>query len=379
MFYQSPETRAFFMDFKHYMKQAISLAEKGTDVFPNPKVGALILDGDTVVAEGYHQVYGGPHAEIEAFNALNQSAKGLTMMVTLEPCSHHGKTPPCVDAIIEKGIQKVIIGMEDPHPLVAGKGIQKLKEAGIEVEIGFLNKELNALNQNYLTLIQKKRPITTLKVATTVDGKVASVTHDSKWISNPSSRLKSHALRERHEAIMVSVNTVLRDDPALSARLESTTHPFKIIIDRPLKTPIDAQLFKDAGGKVIIITHEHHDLEIKKAFLEKGARFIEVPLKENHLDLSVAFEKILDEKIHSVLIEAGHHLGASLIEENLIDELVVFIAPKLIGGDSAPTLMGGKGIALIDDAVKLTLLKHEVLGEDIMLHYALKETSCLQD
>lgn len=367
------------MDFNTYMRQAISLAEKGTNVFPNPKVGALILEGNTVVAEGYHQEYGGPHAEIEAFNALNQSAKGLTMVVTLEPCSHHGKTPPCADAIIERGIQKVIIGMEDPHPLVAGKGIQKLKDAGIEVEVGFLEKELKEINQNYLTLIQKKRPITTLKVATTVDGKMASVSHDSKWISNPSSRLQSHALRKRHEAIMVSVNTVLRDDPALSARLESTTHPFKIIIDQPLQTPLDAQLFKDAAGKVIIITHEHHDLEIKKAYLEKGARFIEVPLKENHLDLNVAFEKILDEKIHSVLIEAGHHLGASLIEENLIDELVVFIAPKLIGGDNAPTLMGGKGISMMNDAVKLTLLKHEVLGEDIMLHYALKETSCLQD
>jgi len=360
------------MDIIKHMKQAIALAEKGIHAFPNPKVGAVIIKDNQIVAEGYHRYYGKAHAEVEAFNHLQEDAKGLTMVVTLEPCSHHGKTPPCVDLIIEKGISKVIIGMEDPHPLVKGQGIMKLKAAGIDVEVGFLEKELAELNKMYLTNIQKKRPFTTLKVAMTVDGKIASKDYDSQWISNPSSRQKTHELRAQYQAILVSVNTVLRDDPSLSVRLDDVIHPYKIVIDPQLKTPLNAHIIQESATKVIIITQDTHGHDRYQPYLDLNITLIQVSSQKNHLNLKEAFEKLYAINIRSIFIEAGHHLAASLFEENLVDELVVFIAPKLIGGDEAPTLMGGTGIPLMKDALKLELIHHQIIDEDIMLQYKVR-------
>lgn len=367
------------MDIIKHMKHAISLAEKGTQAFPNPKVGALIIKNNEVVASGYHQVYGGPHAEVDAFNHLKESAEGLTMVVTLEPCSHHGKTPPCVDLIIEKGISKVIIGMQDPNPLVAGKGIEKLQHAGIEVEVGFFEEELTELNKMYLTNVQKNRPFTTLKVAMTVDGKIASKTYDSKWISHPSSRLKTHELRNRHQAILVSVNTILRDDPSLSVRLDDIKHPFKIVIDPELKTPITAKIIQEDASKVILITQNTLDHHLLQPYQDLGVQIMQVASDGHHLHLQAAFEKLFHMELRSIFIEAGHHLSASLFQASLIDELVVFIAPKLIGGDTAPTLMGGEGIAWMNEAIKLSLIQHERFNEDIMLQYKVRHSPCLQD
>jgi diaminohydroxyphosphoribosylaminopyrimidine deaminase/5-amino-6-(5-phosphoribosylamino)uracil reductase len=356
------------------MKRAIELAKQGEKAHPNPKVGALILNQDTVVAEGYHHTFGGPHAEVEAFNQLNEPALGLTMVVTLEPCSHVGKTPPCVDLIIEKGIQKVVIGMVDPNPLVAGEGIKKLKAAAIDVEILNVGQDLFDLNKIYLTNQQKKRPFTTLKVAMSLDGKIATAQKDSKWISNASSRQKTHELRRQHAAILVSHQTVINDNPSLSVRLEDTFHPFKVIVDQHLKTPITSKLFQEAPEKVILLTHKDHPKSLQEAYLKKGVTIIEVTTKNHHLNLNEAFNTLYQHGIDSIFIEAGHHLAASLFDSQLIDECVVFIAPKLLGGDEALTLMGGPGKALVQDAIKLELLDHQVFAEDIMLHYRIRET-----
>ena len=357
------------------LQRAIELAQKGTGfVEPNPKVGALILEGDQVVAEGYHEVYGGPHAEINALKNLNGSAQGLTMVVTLEPCSHFGKTPPCVDAIIDSGIKKVIVGMKDPNPLVAGKGLKKLKDAGIEVELLDPTNELLELNRPYLVALEKKRPFVTLKAGMTLDGKIASATYDSKWISNTASRQMTHELRQAHQAVLVSIKTVLRDDPSLSIRVGGPIkHPYKIVIDKDLQIPLDAKMIEESPENVILMTKKNHPIPKLNALRLKGVTLYELPLQGPYLNLKEGFQKLYDQGIHSVFIEAGHHLVNSLVQDKLVDDIIVFIAPKLIGGDTAPTLMGGPGIPLMKNAVNLELIDTYPLEGDVFIHYRIKE------
>lgn len=352
-----------------YMNRAIVLAEKGMGfVNPNPMVGAVIVKEGQVIGEGYHEKYGGPHAEVNAINNATENVAGATMYVTLEPCSHYGKTPPCVNAILEHQIKKVVIGMTDPNPLVSGRGIELLKANGIEVITGILEKEVSKLNEIFIKYITTDFPFVIMKTAMTLDGKIASTTGDSKWITNESSRAYVHELRHMVSGIMVGIGTVEADNPYLTARNTRGIDPVRIIVDTKARIALETNILNnDSKAKTIIATTELANRAKLKMLQEKGAEIIITPIKNNQVDLKFLFKEIKKLGIDSVLLEGGANMNYSALEEQLVDKVYTFIAPKMLGGSLAKTPVGGKGVTTIDQAFLLENMEILKLSDDLMI------------
>lgn len=350
------------------MKKCINLAKKGMGkTSPNPLVGAVIFDDDfNIISEGYHEKYGENHAERNAILKTNADLKGKSIIVNLEPCSHYGKTPPCCDLIIEKGFKRVIIAMTDPNPKVAGEGIQRLKEAGIEVINGILEDEAKELNKIFLKDILQKQPYITIKTATTLDGKIATKTGESKWITDEVSRKEVQKLRNQYDSILTSSATVIKDNPSLTCRMKNGKNPIRIILDTNLSTSKDAKVYNNDGTKIIVIVGEHvSDEKIKKH--AQNAEFLKCPLKNNHIDLTKAVNLIYERKIKSILIESGGTLNKAFIEENLPDELIQFIAPKILGDKDGINFVQGFDRNNLADCNILSKIMTKPLKRDIMV------------
>lgn len=356
------------------MKRALELAALGKGrVNPNPMVGAIIVKYGKIIGEGYHEVCGKEHAEINAFKNSIEDAKGATMYVTLEPCSHFGKTPPCADKIIEKGIKKVVIASLDPNPLVAGKGIEKLRNAGIEVVTGILNEENRKLNEVFFKYIVRKRPFILMKSAMSLDGKIASKTGDSKWISSLESRVEVHRIRNEFKGILVGVNTVIADNPELTCRIENGRNPIRIIVDTSLRIPIESKIVQSAKKvETIVITTNESNKE-KNRLLEKyGVNVIKVSKKENRVDLTEMTRVLGELGIDSVLLEGGGNLNYSALQAGIVDKIRVYIAPKIIGGINAKTPIEGEGIEKVSNSINLDKLEVISIDNDIVLEGYIK-------
>ena len=355
---------------KQYMRRAIALALKGVGkVNPNPLVGAVIVKNNIIIAEGYHECYGDLHAERNAFKNCAGSPEGADMYVTLEPCCHHGLQPPCVDAVIENKIKRVFIGSSDPNPLVAGGGIAKLREHGVEVYTDVLKDECDAINEIFFHYIRTKTPYVMMKYAMTADGKIASYTGDSKWISNEKSRRIVHEDRNRYAAIMVGIGTVLADNPSLTCRIEDGTNPIRIICDSKMRLPLDSEIVKTAKDIPTIVAAAENNEEKEKALKEKGIDVIYVPDSDGRIDLAALIKKIGERKIDSVLLEGGGELNFAALRSGIVNKVKVFTAPKIIGGSSAKTPVAGAGIELMSGAVNLKLRSVSPIDGDIMAEY----------
>jgi diaminohydroxyphosphoribosylaminopyrimidine deaminase/5-amino-6-(5-phosphoribosylamino)uracil reductase len=351
-----------------YMRFAIESAKKGADkTAPNPLVGCIVVKNKKIIVSGYHKQFGGPHAEIVALKKAGKRAEGATCFVTLEPCAYYGKTPPCVDMIIRSGVKELVCAAKDPNPLNNGRGLKILKQHGVKVSSGILKKEAEALNTEFFRRMRRERPLTTLKLAQSLDGKIATSKGDSKWISSPESRRFVQNLRKKHDAILIGINTLLSDDPVLTIR-NSKRQPFKVIVDTQLKAPLTAKIFTSLSpGKAIIATTMRSSRIKERALRDKGAGIIRVGSISNRVDLKALMKQLLLMGIGSVLVEGGGEIAASLLEKRLIDKLYLFIAPILIGGRDAPCSIGGDGVAKISQALKFTDLKLKRIGKDLLV------------
>ncbi len=344
---------------QHYMRLALQLAEAAngqTDI--NPIVGCVVVKNGSIVGTGAHLRRGGPHAEVHALNMAGQDAEGSTVYVTLEPCSHHGKTPPCADRLIEEKVIRVVVATIDPNPEVAGAGVAKLREHGIEVVVGVMEREARALNLIFEKYMLTRIPYVTMKTACSLDGKIASRSGDSKWISNDASRQLVHAMRHQHQAIMVGIETVLADNPSLSTRLSVPSHqPIRIIVDSQLRTPNKAAvLTTDEVNRTIILTTELASAQRQLELLAKGVQIIRCGAGP-HVDLQLAMQELGKLEISSVLLEGGGRLNGAMLEAGLIDHLILFYAPLFIGGRDAPGALTFNGIASISEAIQLEEMK----------------------
>lgn len=361
-------------DKEMYMRRAIELASKGLgQVNPNPLVGAVIVKDGKIIGEGNHEMFGGPHAEVQAFNQAIEDVEGADMYVTLEPCSHYGKTPPCALKIIDKKIKNVYISQLDPNPLVNHKGVDLLERAGIHVEYGFLEQESKKQNEIFLKYIQEKRPFVAMKFAMTLDGKIATFKGDSKWISNETSRRFVHDLRHKYMAIMVGVQTVIDDDPHLDTRREkSSRNPIRFVIDPHLRTPLDAYVVKTAKAqKTFIVTDVDADKDKLVKYEKLGVNIIKKASNPN-IDLNELMNDIGQLGIDSLLIEGGSYLHGKALDMGIIDKVYAFIAPKIIGSKEAKSAVHGDGIAYMKDAITLENTTHHLLDGDNLIEGYIK-------
>ncbi len=354
-----------------YMKKALGLAEKGAGfVNPNPMVGCVIVKDGKVIGEGWHRFFGGNHAEIEALNSLTDDPVNSTMYVTLEPCSHYGKTPPCVNAIIESGIKRVVVATLDPNPLVAGNGVKRLTENGIEVITGVLMEEAQKLNEIFVKYITTTLPFCLMKSAMSLDGKIATKFADSKWITCSLSREYVHSLRHKYAAIMVGIGTILVDNPLLTTRIPDFEgkSPVRIIVDSKCKIPLDANVIKTASKvRTLIATTDQADCEKITKLREKNVEVLVIPVRNERVDLNVLMEKLGEMGIDSVLLEGGGTLNYSALDAEIIDKVAFFIAPKIIGGSLSKTPVEGDGVPLVESAFSLDHMTTHMFGQDIMI------------
>lgn len=351
-----------------YMKLAIKLAKKGCGhTAPNPLVGAVIVKNKEIIGQGWHEEYGGPHAERNALNSCSKNPQGATMYVTLEPCCHQGKQPPCVDAIIGADISRVFIGSFDPNPLVSGKGIRILKEHGIEVYENCLKDECDKLNEIFFHFIRTKTPFVTMKYAMTMDGKIATVSGASKWITGEIARQHVHTQRNRHTAIMVGVGTVLADDPLLTCRIDGGKNPVRIICDTKLRTPLTAQIVTTARQFPTILATCCEDRSRYIPYEDLGCRILPVSSKDNHIDLVQLMKQLGQMQIDSILLEGGSTLNWSALESGIVHKLQTYIAPKLFGGSLSTGPVGGLGVNLPSTAFLLRNSNIRQLGEDFLI------------
>ena len=349
---------------KFYMELALANARamKGqTD--PNPLVGAVVVNGNRIVGAGAHMKAGEPHAEIHALNMAGEHARGGTIYVTLEPCSHHGRTGPCAQAIIDAGISQVVVATLDPNPLVSGNGVKMLEQAGIQVVSGILEEESIKMNEVFNKFIVEKKPFITLKAASTLDGKIATRTLDSKWITAEDARHDVHELRSEHMAILVGVNTIVEDDPELTARVPNGRNPIRIILDSKLRIPLQSRVVTDGLVETWVFTSQSCDQAKRSELQNSGISVFETSGKYQVDTRDVV--RILGEKsVSSLFIEGGGTINAAFFEKGLIDKVVLYFAPKLIGGKLAPTFLEGDGMELMKDAVELTDGEFTKVGKD---------------
>ncbi len=352
------------------MRRALELARTGGKaVRPNPQVGAVLAKGGRVLAEAAHRRFGGPHAEVSVLARKRRLPAGCTLYVTLEPCAHFGKTPPCVDLILKSKIRKVVVGAKDPNPLVSGRGLRRLRRGGVRVLSGVLENECRQLNKAFNHWIRKKTPFVTLKVAQSLDGKIATATGQSRWITGPRSRALGHALRAQADAVLVGVNTVLRDDPLLSVRTGKTGLPLtKIILDSCLRTPWGARLFSKASpGRVVIVTTRRAPAQKRKR-LAKKAQVLVVKDKNGRPDFAETAKQLGRMGILHLLIEGGGEVSASALSAGLVNEVYFFVAPKIIGGKASPGSVGGEGAALLSRAFPVKGWQARPLGKDLLIY-----------
>lgn len=360
-----------------FMQRALELAVKARGrTNPNPMVGAVIVKNGQIIGEGYHHQAGTPHAEIHALNAAGQNADGATLYVTLEPCSHYGRTPPCADAVIRSGIIRTVVAAVDPNPQVAGKGIEKIKKAGIEVEVGIMGAEAARLNEVFNKYITTGLPLTALKTAMTLDGKIAAYSGDSKWITGEDARHHVHELRNIYDAILVGIGTLLKDDPMLNTRLDQddTRDPVRVIIDGNLQTPPDSNIGKTAGKqRTIIFCADSAGQDRRGKLKSLGIEVISISCHPEKMPLEDVINRLGRMGICSLMAEGGGEINAYLLEHGLIDKVYWFIAPKIIGGRMAPSPIGGQGIEHMHDAVGLKSLDVQRFSSDILITGYLKE------
>ena len=356
-----------------YMEQALSLARLALgQVSPNPAVGAVIVNNGEVVGQGYTQRPGSPHAEVVALKQAGEHTRGSVIYVTLEPCCHYGRTPPCAEAIIDAGISEVHLAMLDPNPLVSGRGTAELEKKGIRTYVGEHEEEAEQINEAYIKFITTGMPFVTAKFAVSLDGKIATKSGDSKWISSEVARKRVHNLRYTTDAIMVGVNTVLIDDPELTARTcggkggAVRAQPLRVIVDSKGRTPLTARVLS-APGKTVLVLARSSQPEEKKAFAQVDAELLELPSGEGLVDLEKLLKVLGEQKITSVLVEGGGILLGSLFDGGLIDKVVAFIAPIIIGGEEAKTAVGGRGVDKVAGALRLERVCMERLGDDMVV------------
>ena len=355
-----------------YMAQALSLAELALgSVSPNPAVGAVIVKGNRVVGKGYTQPPGGPHAEVVALKEAGARAKGATLYATLEPCCHYGRTPPCTQAIIEAGIVAVHAAMLDPNPIINGKGMRELEEAGIEVNLGEHKEKAGEIVEAYAHYITTGVPFVTAKFAMSLDGKIATRTGDSKWISSDESRRYVHYLRYVSDAIMVGVNTVLTDDPQLTVRCCShggQTHkqPLRVVVDANARTPLTAKVFAEPGS-VLMAVGEETPPALQRAYRNAGAEVVALPARRGMIDLKALLRALAERQVTGVLVEGGGTLLGSLFDEKLVDKVIAFVAPIVIGGKQAKTAVAGKGAGTVLDSTKLERVRTQSINGDVMV------------
>ncbi len=349
------------------MKYAITLAKRSRNrTLPNPQVGAIVVKDDKIVGEGYHKKAGGPHAEVYAINSAGKRSKGGTLYVTLEPCSHYGRTPPCTDLIIKTGIKKVFVSMIDPNPLVSGKGVEILKSSGIDVEVGLLEEEARDLNEVYIKNVTRKMPYIIFKSAMTLDGRTATKNGDSKWVTSDVSRSIVHRLRSNVEGVMVGIGTVLKDNPSLTTHGIEDDCPWRIIVDSRLRIPSHARVLNDRfRDKTLVVTTYNAQRQKIKHLETKGIRIIQVASKEGRVDLKRMLRKLYELNIYRLLVEGGATLAGGLLKEKLIDRIIFFIAPRIIGDGRG--VFEGFGFSHIKYTRQIKDVIIKRIGADIMI------------
>ncbi|WP_407391238.1 bifunctional diaminohydroxyphosphoribosylaminopyrimidine deaminase/5-amino-6-(5-phosphoribosylamino)uracil reductase RibD [Carnobacterium jeotgali] len=351
------------------MRMALDLARKGKGwTTPNPLVGAVIVKGGRVIGQGYHQKYGQPHAEVNAIASAKEDVTGATLYVTLEPCSHFGKTAPCSDLLIDKNIKRVVVGTLDPNPLVAGKGIERLRSNGIEVVKGVLEEESQKLNEIFIKYIVTKQPFVVMKNAMSLDGKIATVTGESQWISGESSRKQVHSLRHELAGIMVGIETIIKDDPQLTSRTLNGRNPIRIVVDSQLRIPITSKvLTQQDKAKTIVATTRRANKEKLDTLKQMDIEVLVTKEKGGRVDLKELMKLLGAKGIDSILLEGGANLNFSALEEGIVDKIQSYIAPKIIGGKEAKTAVEGAGIQLLKNAFQIDRMTPVMVGEDLFV------------
>ncbi len=354
-----------------YMRRALRLAKDGVGhVSPNPLVGCVIVNQGEVVGQGYHQRFGGPHAEVHALQDAGPRASGASLYVTLEPCCHTGKTPPCVEAIVEAGIGRVVIALRDPNPLVAGGGLARLHEAGIPANLGVCEAEARQLNEAFLKYVTTQRPFVTLKCAMTLDGKIATKTGASQWITGPKARQYVHQMRHAADAIVVGIGTVLHDDPLLTTRLldRQGINPLRVIVDSTLRLPLDAQVVRvTPERRTLVATTERASETHGRLLHERGVEIVRLPsYDDGRVDLEALWHDLGTRGMASVLVEGGATLNANLLMRCLVDKVQFFIAPKIIGGDGL-SVIGPCGVETMGQAIPLRNITSQDVDGDFLL------------
>jgi diaminohydroxyphosphoribosylaminopyrimidine deaminase/5-amino-6-(5-phosphoribosylamino)uracil reductase len=356
---------------ERFMKQALSMARRGLgSTSPNPVVGALVVKEGRIIGSGYHKRAGAPHAEIEALTKAGEGAKGATLYVTLEPCNHYGRTPPCTKAIVESGIRRVVAGIYDPNPQVRGGGCDCLESQGVAVKCGVLDEECTRLNEVYIKYVTRGRPFVIVKGALTLDGWIGTRTGNSKWITNEKSRRFVHTLRKRADAIMVGVETVIADNPMLVPYLSksSAPDPIRVILDTNLRVPLMSRVFNSATSALtMIVSGSNVYTARRKAVEELGAKVISCRTRDGHIDLEELMDTLAEMSICSVLVEGGATLFNSVIKGALVDKFYLFLAPRLLGGDDGIPFTRGHGCDMMSNCMNLKVTKVKRFDDDIMV------------
>ena len=359
-----------------YMRRAIELAKKGSGrTNPNPLVGAVIVRDGQILSEGYHECYGQYHAERNAIVRAREAGTdltGSTIYVTLEPCCHHGKQPPCTDAILESGISRVVVGSDDPNPLVSGKGYEILKKAGVEVVTHFLKEECDAINDVFFHYIRHKTPFVAMKYAMTMDGKIACHTGDSKWVTGETARAHVQKLRNHYQGIMVGIGTVLADDPTLNCRMEGGRNPIRIVVDSHLRIPMDSRLVMTAKTQPLIVACLKGQEEKAVRLEQKGVTVAVMPQKDGKVSLTDLMIYLGQNGVDGILLEGGGRLNESALEAGIVGKVFCYLAPKIFGGADARTPVEGQGKSLAAEAWRFERTGLEILGEDLLITYKYK-------
>lgn len=360
--------------YEKYMKKCIALAKKGEGfVSPNPLVGAVILDkNNKMVGYGWHKKYGEPHAEVNAINMAKDNGadiRGGTIIVSLEPCSHFGKTPPCADLIINEGLKKVVVGCIDPNPKVAGNGIKKLQNAGIDVMVGVLEKECQDLNEIFIKNQAEKMPFVAIKTATTMDGKIATKTGSSKWITSEKARIEVQKLRNKYDAILTGSGTVLADNPSLTCRMKNGRNPIRVIIDSNAKIPLNSKVFNDNGTKIFWAVS--NDVDASK--YPKNIKIIKCPTIANKIDLKFLVGELYNQGVRSILVETGGILNGAFLKQGLVDKIYQFIAPKILGDEKGKNFVEGFDIADINSSLQSEFKQIKNFSPDILIETSIKK------
>jgi len=353
------------------MRLALRLAARGVGrTSPNPVVGAAVVHGGAVVGKGYHERVGGPHAEVHALRAAGGLARGGTLYVTLEPCNHYGRTPPCTEAIIRSGVHRVVVGCRDPNPHVAGEGVEVLRGHGLEVEVGVEEERCRRLNDAFIKHVTTGLPLVVAKAAASLDGKIASATGDSRWISNERSRRFGHRLRRALDAVLVGVGTVLADDPQLTPRIPGMAgkKPLRVIMDTNLRTPLESQVVRSTvEAATLIATGPQPDRRRVAQLQERGVEILALPLEEGRVSPSSLLRELGNRQITSVLVEGGAEVHGSFFQAGLVDKVYFFYAPRIIGGRDAVPMIGGRGAAVVGESLALSRLRVRRFDSDIMV------------